>query len=102
MSRVEKAVIAVFIVGVVLIIAGQSVYRYASDRISSWEASLSPSLPPAEYSQIEGSLAWWRPALISIYGPVSLYLTLAGIAILASLTGYAALAVLRSKRARAA
>ncbi len=102
MSRVEKAVIAVFIVGVALIIAGQSVYRYASTMISGLEARLSPSLPLDEYWIVEGSLKWWRPALISIYGPVSLYLMVAGIALLAFLTAYAALSILRSERIRIA
>jgi hypothetical protein len=42
----------------------------------------------------KGSLDWWRPALISIYGPISICLITAGIAVLVFLT---VLSILRSK-----
>jgi hypothetical protein len=93
----EKGIVIVYFVGVALIIAGQSVYRYASQRIGELEAKLSPDLSVYEYGMIKGSLDWWRPALISVYGPISICLIMAGIAILVFLTAYIALSILRSK-----
>jgi hypothetical protein len=89
-----KVFIIVYFVGVALIIAGQSVYRYASQRISELEAKLSPDLSVYEYGMVKGSLDWWRPALISIYGPISICLITAGIAVLVFLTAHT---ILRSK-----
>ena len=80
-----------------MIIAGQSVYMYASQRLSELEVKLSTDLPVYEYGMIKGSFDWWQPALISIYGPVSIFLITAGIAVLVSLTAYIALSILRSK-----
>ena len=87
----------VYFVGIALIIAGQSVYGYAEQRVSELEAKLSPNLSVYDYGVIKGSLDWWRPALISIYGPISIYLITAGIATLALMTAYIALSILRSK-----
>ena len=97
LSRSEKVIIMVFLVGVALIIAGQSVYGYANQRIADLEAQLSPGLSIEEYWMIKGSLDWWRPALISIYGPISIYLITAGIAVLAFLIAYFALKIFRGK-----
>ena len=95
--RSAKALIIVYFVGIALIITGQSVYGYARQRISELEAELSPALSVYDYGMIKGSLDWWRPALISIYGPISICLITAGIAALAFLTAYIALSILRSK-----
>jgi hypothetical protein len=88
LSRSVKVIIVVYLVGVALIITGQSVYRYASQRISELEAKLSPDLSVYEYGMVKGSLDWWRPALISIYGPISICLITAGITVLVLLTAY--------------
>jgi hypothetical protein len=93
---VKIAIIAYFI-GVALTITGQSVYRYANQRVSELEAKLSPDLSVYEYGMVKGSLDWWRPALISIYGPISIYLITAGIAVLTFLTAYILLSIQRSK-----
>ena len=97
LSRSEKVVIMVYFIGIALIISGQGVYRYANQTISDLEARLSPILSGYEYGMVKGSLDWWRPALISIYGPISIYLITAGIATLALMTAYIALSILRSK-----
>jgi hypothetical protein len=97
LSRSEKVIIMVYFVGTALIITGQSVYRYANQRISELETELSPGLSAHEYGMIKGSLDWWRPALVSVFGPISIYLMTAGIAALAFLTTYIALSILRSK-----
>ena len=94
LSRSVKVIIIVYFVGVALIIAGQAVYRYASQRISELEGKLSPDLSVYEYGLVKGSLDWWRPALISVYGMISICLITAGIAILVFLTAYT---ILRSK-----
>ena len=93
----KKVVVIVYFVGIALIIAGQSVYGYASQRISELETKLSPDLSVYDYGMIKGYLDWWRPALISIYGPISICLITAGITTLAFLTAYIALSILRSK-----
>ena len=97
LPRSVKVIMLVYFVGVALIISGQSVYRYAEQRVSKLEAELSPDLPVYDYGMVKGSLDWWRPALISIYGPLSIYLITAGIAALALLSGYVALSIRRSK-----
>ena len=97
LSRSGKAIIMVYFVGIALIITGQSVYRYAEQRISELETKLSPDLSVYDYGMVKGSLDWWRPALISIYGPISIYLITAGIAVLVFLTAYIVLSILRSK-----
>ena len=95
MKKKDLVVIAAYIVGIALIITGQSVYRYATQTIADLEAQLSPSLSQDQYSTIQSSLDWWRPALVSFYGPISIYLIYAGIATLAILTVYIALKILR-------
>ena len=95
MEKKDLVVIAAYIVGIALIITGQSVYRYATQTIADLEAQLSPSLSQDQYSTIQSSLDWWRPALVSFYGPISIYLIYAGIATLAILTVYIALKILR-------
>ena len=95
MEKKDLVVIAAYIVGIALIITGQSVYRYATQTIADLEAQLSPSLSQEQYSTIQSSLDWWRPALVSFYGPISIYLIYAGIATLATLTAYVALKILR-------
>jgi hypothetical protein len=95
MKKKDLVVIAAYIVGIALIITGQSVYRYATQTIADLEAQLSPSLSQEQYSTIQSSLDWWRPALVSFYGPISIYLIYAGIATLAILTVYIALKILR-------
>jgi hypothetical protein len=97
LSRSVKVIIIVYFVGVALIIAGQSIYRYAEQRVSELEAKLSPDLSAYEYGMVKGSLDWWRPALVSIYGPISIYLVTAGIATLALLTAYIVLSIRRGK-----
>ena len=97
LSRSAKVIIILYFVGIALILSGQSVYRYAEQRVSELEAKLSPDLSVHDYGMVKGSLDWWRPALVSIYGPISLYLVTAGIATLALLTGCVALSILRSK-----
>jgi hypothetical protein len=97
LSRSAKVAILVYFVGIALIISGQSVYRYAEQRVSELEAKLSPNLSAYDYGMIKGSLDWWRPALISIYGPISLYLMTAGMVALALLIAYIALSILRGK-----
>jgi hypothetical protein len=92
-----KVIIIVYLVGVALIVAGQLVYRYANQRVSELEAKLSPTLSVYDYGTIKGSLDWWRSALISIYGPISICLITAGIAVLVFLAAYIALSILRSK-----
>ena len=97
LSRPAKVIMLLFFVGISLIISGQVVYRYAEQRVGELEAKLSPDLSSYDYGMVKGSLDWWRPALVSIYGPISLYLVTAGIATLALLTGCVALSILRSK-----
>jgi len=97
LSRSVKVIIIAYFVGIALIITGQSVYRYAEQRITELETKLSPDLSVYDYGMIKGSLDWWQPALISIYGPIAIYLVTAGIATLALLTLYIALSILRSK-----
>jgi hypothetical protein len=94
----EKVVLMAYFVGVALIIGGQFVYRYASQRVSELEAKLSPALSVYDYGMVKGSLDWWRSALISIYGPISIYLITTGIALLVFLTAYVVLSILRSKQ----
>ena len=98
MAKLEKAVIVIFFVGIVLILSGQSIYNYANRTINDLEAQLSPSLSQNEYWRIEGSLKWWRNALVSTYAPISLYLQEAGIAVLTSLTVYCVLGPLRNPK----
>jgi hypothetical protein len=99
MYKLEKAVVVIFLVGIVLILAGQSLYRYADQTISNLEAKLSPnSLSQNQYWGIEGSLKWWRNALVSTYGPISLYLEAAGIVVLAIPCAYCVLEPLRSTK----
>ena len=99
MRRSEIVVVTVYFVGIALILAGQFVYRYAMQTIADLEAKLSqPLLPQSEYWNLQGALDWWRPALISIYGPVSIYLTTAGIAVLVSMTVYVVITLIRRKR----
>jgi hypothetical protein len=93
----SKKVVIIYFVGVALIIAGQFVYRYASQRVSELQAGLSPDLSVYDYGMIKGSLDWWRSALISVYGPISICLITAGIAVLVFLAAYIALSILRSK-----
>ena len=90
LSRSAKTVILVYFVGVALIIAGQSIYTYANQRIADLKTQLSPSLSVYDYGIVKGALDWWRPALTSIYGPVSFYLITAGIAELVFMTAYIA------------
>jgi hypothetical protein len=97
LSRSAKGIIMVYFVGIALIIAGQSIYRYAEQRISGLEAKLSPDVSVNDYWMVKGSLDWWRPALISIYGPIAIGLMTVGIALLAFLTVYIALSILRNK-----
>lgn len=97
LSRSAKVAIIVYFVGIALIISGQSVYRYAEQRVSELEAKLSPDLSSYDYGMVKGSLGWWQPALISIYGPISLCLITAGIATIALLTAYITLLILRGK-----
>jgi len=98
LSRFRKGIITCFyFVGVALIVAGQSVYMYASQRLIELEAKLSLDLPVYEYGMIKGSVDWWQPALISIYGPISIFLVATGIAVMVFLTAYIALSILRSK-----
>ena len=87
----------VYFVGIALINSGQYVYRYAEQRVSELEAKLSPDLSVYDYGMVKGSLDWWRSALISIYGPLSIYLIAAGIATLTLLTAYIALSIRQSK-----
>lgn len=96
-SRSVKVIMLVYFVGIALILSGQFVYRYAEQRVNELEAKLSPDLSAYDYGMVKGSLDWWQPALISIYGPISIYLITAGIAALALLAGYVALSILRSK-----
>jgi len=91
-----KVVVSVYLVGVALIITGQSVYRYASQTIVELETKLQPGLPQAEYWAFEGSLNWWRQALLSTFGPISMYFLAAGIVVLVFLTAYAGLMVRRA------
>jgi hypothetical protein len=87
-----------FFVGTALIIAGQSLYRYATQTMSDLEATLGQYNPSQnEYYAVEGTLKWWRTAIVSTYGPISIYLITAGIATLALLTAYTAL-TLRNKK----
>ena len=95
MKKIELVVLAAYFVGIALIVTGQSVYRYATQTIADLEAQLSPSLSQEQYSNIQNSLDYWRPALVSFYGPILIYLIYAGIAILAILTAYIALKILR-------
>jgi hypothetical protein len=97
LSRSAKVIMIVYFVGIALIISGQSVYGYAEQRLSELEAKLSPDVSVYDYGMVKGSLDWWRPALISIYAPLSIYLITAGIVTLALLTAYVALSILRSK-----
>lgn len=97
LSRPAKVIIMVYSVGAVLIYAGQTIYCFANQRINELIAKISPSLSDYEYGMIKGSLDWRRPALVYIYGPISLYLITAGIVILTFLTVYTALLIMRSK-----
>jgi hypothetical protein len=83
----EKVVLMAYFVGVALIIGGQFVYRYASQRVSELEAKLSPALSVYDYGMVKGS-----------YGPISIYLITTGIALLVFLTAYVVLSILRSKQ----
>jgi len=97
-----KVVIIVSLVGTALIIAGQSLYKHATQTISDLQARLGQYSPSqTEYYAVEGTLKWWRTAIISTYGPISIYLITAGIATLALLTAYIALTLLRSERQHA-
>ena len=97
LSRSAKVIIILYFVGIALILSGQSVYRYAEQRVSELEAKLSPDLSVHDYGMVKGSLDWWQPAMISIYGPLSIYLIAAGIATLTLLTAYIALSFRQSK-----
>jgi len=97
-----KIAVIVFCVGVILILAGQSLYRYANQTISDLETKLSQAdLFTNEYYALEGSLRWWRTAIVSTYGPISIFLIAAGITVLTLLTAYFALAILRSPKNQA-
>jgi len=52
MKKTELALMVAYFVGIALIITGQSVYRYAAQRISDLEARPSPSLSQEEYGNI--------------------------------------------------
>jgi hypothetical protein len=80
--RSRKAIVITYFVGIALIILGQSLYGYAENRVNELQAELSPDLSVYDYGMVKGSLDWWRPALVSIYGPISLCLLTAGIAVL--------------------
>ena len=89
MERSVKIVLTAFALGVILIIAGQSLYRYASQTITDRETQLSQAgLSQSERDNLQGSLIWWRNAIVSTYGPASIALIAAGIAVLTTLTGY--------------
>lgn len=99
MSLSGKVAVIAFCVGVILILAGQSLYRYANQTIGDLETKLSQAgLLTNEYYILEGSLSWWRTAIVFTYGPISIFLMAAGIAVLALLTVYFALAILRSPK----
>jgi hypothetical protein len=99
LSPSEKAVIMVFFVGTALIIAGQFVYKYANQTVKGLETKLSQTgLSDTEYWNIKGSLDWWRQALLSLYGPISILLIATGIALLAFLIAYFVLKILRANK----
>ena len=99
MERSVKIVLTVFAVGVILIIAGQSLYRYANQSITDLETQLSQAdLSESERDNLQGSLVWWRNAIVSTYGPTSIALIAAGIAVLSILTVYFVLTVRRSPK----
>ena len=99
MDRSVKIVLTVFAVGVILIVAGQSLYRYANQSITDVETQLSQAgLSQSERDNLQGSLVWWRNAIVSTYGPTSIALIAAGIGVLSILTVYFFLAVRRSPK----
>jgi hypothetical protein len=66
--------------------------------ISDLQTKLSTvAVGQGNYYAWEGSLQWWQNETQTVYGPLALYLILAGVAILFSLTAYAAWAYSHNK-----
>ncbi len=91
--------LAVFVVGVALILGGQFFYKYCNDTIAGLVAKLSePGLPLQEFYAAEGSLHWWQNETLNVYGPLAFYALVAGIAMILSVAVYGAWIGLRLKR----
>jgi hypothetical protein len=98
MFRRAKVVIAIYILGVALVLLGLSFYMYASAAISDLQAKLSVvAIGQGNYYALEGSLQWWRNETFTVYGPLAFYLILVGLGVLSGSTAYVARAALRNK-----
>ncbi len=97
----ERGLIIVFLLGVALILAGQALYMYAYATISDLQTKLSTGgLSQAEYWAAEGSLKWWQTELLTVYGPLSFYVLIAGVAAIIGVVILASWMVLRDSRAK--
>ncbi len=97
----EKGLIIVFLLGVALILAGQALYMYAYATISDLQTKLSTGgLSQAEYWTAEGSLKWWQAELLTVYGPLSFYVLIAGVGAIIGVVILASWMVLRDSRAK--
>ncbi len=93
------ALLAVFVIGVSLILGGQFFYKYCNDTIVGLVAKLSePGLPLQEFYAAEGSLHWWQNQTLNVYGPLAFYALAAGIALILGVAVYGVWIGMRVKR----
>jgi hypothetical protein len=98
MLQKARMFIAVYVLGIALILGGLSFYMYATGKISDLQAQLSSvAVGQGNYYAWEGSLQWWQNETLTVYGPLAFSLILAGAAILFGLTAYAAWAASRNR-----
>ena len=63
---------ALFLVGVVLLIAGLLVFWYSSTVISDLYAKLEQGgLSPGDEGYLRGSLDWWQATSVAVFEPIS-------------------------------
>ncbi len=90
--------VAVYVLGIALILVGLSFYMYATGMINDLQAKLSTvAIGQGNYYAWEGSLQWWQNETLTVYGPLAFYLILAGVAVLFGMTAFAAWAASRNR-----
>ena len=67
-----------FWIGLILLVLGVAILSYANSVVEGHKQLLQEDLSVSERNRIEGSLAWWRIAQITLYDPMSLILIIVG------------------------
>ena len=97
-SRKELVVGVIFLAGIALIVAGQTIFWYVNATIGSLLKELSQvSLLQNEYYSIQGSLNWWQTEKKTTYDSISFGLVIAGISLIIMLSIYFAMKISRNK-----